>query len=94
MLAIERIRGAVGMLGLCMCVGSAILSSAAFGQPTGIDPQAESLLKATTTYLADQKQFSVDTRSTIEAVLDSGQKLQSLSLKPRKCTCSARLGSV
>lgn len=46
------------------------------GQSAGIDPQAEKLLQAATTYLANQKQFSVETRSTIEAVLTSGQKLQ------------------
>ena len=52
------------------------LSGASIAQPAGVDPKAEQLLKAATTYLAGQKQFSVDTRSTIEAVLESGQKLQ------------------
>ena len=38
--------------------------------------KAEKLLKTSTAYLAAQKQFSVNARSTIEAVLESGQKLQ------------------
>ncbi|WP_428442364.1 DUF2092 domain-containing protein [Photobacterium sagamiensis] len=38
--------------------------------------QAKSLLKKSTTYFARQKRFSVDTRSTIEVVLYSGQKIQ------------------
>lgn len=55
---------------------SLLLPQAALAQPAGIDPQAEKLLKASTTFLAGQKQFSVDTRSTIEVMLNSGQKLQ------------------
>ena len=45
-------------------------------QPAGIEPQAEKLLKASMAYLAGQKQFTADTRSTIEFVTTSGQKLQ------------------
>lgn len=44
--------------------------------PAGIDPQAQKLLQASMAYLASQKQFSADTRSSIEMVLASGQKLQ------------------
>jgi hypothetical protein len=49
---------------------------AALAQAGEIDPQAERLLKAATTYLANLNQFSVDTHSTIEVVLHSGQKIQ------------------
>lgn len=73
---IERAQRPATWVGWCVLLVGATLSGTVLGQPAGIDPQAESLLKAATTYLADQKQFSVDTRSTIEAVLDSGQKLQ------------------
>lgn len=51
-------------------------SGLAFAQPAGIDPNAVKLLKDSMTYLGSQKQFSADTRSTIEVVLTSGQKLQ------------------
>jgi hypothetical protein len=59
----------------------AVLGAAAFprvglGQPAGIDPAADKLLRAATTFLASQKQFSVDTQSTVEVVLASGQKIQ------------------
>jgi hypothetical protein len=57
-------------------LSAAVLPEAALAQPAGIDPQAEKLLKASTAFLAAQKRFSADTRSTIEVVLASGQKLQ------------------
>lgn len=49
---------------------------AAQAQPAGIDPEAKRLLKASTDFLASQNQFSVDTRSSLEVVMYSGQKLQ------------------
>jgi len=52
------------------------LPAAGFAQAAGIDPQAQAILKKSTDYLAGLKQFSVDTQSTIEVVLNSGQKLQ------------------
>ncbi len=45
-------------------------------QSAGVDPQALAILKRMTDYLAGLKQFSVETRSSIDAVLTSGQKLQ------------------
>lgn len=56
------------------CIAAA--TGAVAGQTKGVDPEAERLLRAATTFLAGQPQFSVDTESTIEVVLDSGQKLQ------------------
>jgi len=61
---------------LASFVAALLIAVPAIAQPAGIEPQAERLLKAATTFLAGQKQFSVDTRSTIEAVLETGQKLQ------------------
>ena len=49
---------------------------ASLAQPDGIDPQATKLLKASTDFLAAQKRFSVETRSSLEVVLNSGQKIQ------------------
>jgi hypothetical protein len=57
-------------------LAAAVVPHAALAQAAGIDPQAERLLKASTSFLASQKQFSVDTRSTLEVVLPSGQKIQ------------------
>ena len=45
-------------------------------QPAGIAPEAQQLLKASTDFLASQKQFSVETRNTLEVVLKSGQKIE------------------
>jgi hypothetical protein len=53
-----------------------ISAPAALAQPAGIDPHAVKLLKASTDYLASQKQYRVDARTTIEVVLKTGQKLQ------------------
>jgi hypothetical protein len=58
-----------------MLAGAAI-SAAALAQPSGMDPRAQQLLKASTDYVAAQKRFRVETRNTIEAVLTSGQRLQ------------------
>jgi len=49
---------------------------ASLAQPDGIDPQATKLLKASTDFLAAQKRFNVETRSSLEVVLNSGQKIQ------------------
>jgi len=45
-------------------------------QPTGIDPQAEKLLRRMSDYLAGRQQFTLKAESTLEVVLTSGQKLQ------------------
>jgi len=55
---------------------AAALPQAALAQPAGISPAATDLLKASTDFLACQQQFSVDTESSIEVVLGSGQKIQ------------------
>jgi hypothetical protein len=65
----------------CLTAVSAVLSvmlmfGSALAQSAAIDPQAENLLKTATDFLAAQDRFSVVARSTIEAVLASGQKLQ------------------
>ena len=52
------------------------LPSSAAAQPAGIDPQATKLVKASTDFLASQKRFSAETRSSLEVVLTSGQKIQ------------------
>jgi len=45
-------------------------------QPTGIDPQAEKLLRRMSDYLAGRQQFGLKAESTLEVVLTSGQKIQ------------------
>jgi hypothetical protein len=45
-------------------------------QPTGIEPQAEKLLRRMSDYLASRQQFTLQAESSLEAVLTSGQKLQ------------------
>lgn len=57
-------------------VAGAGLALAAQAQPAGIDPEAQRLLKASTDFLASQKQFSAETRNTLEIVLTSGQKIE------------------
>lgn len=70
-------RGAVAVvLLLAAALPHAALAQVAVSQPVGVDPAAKQLLKASTDFLARQQRFSVDTESTIEVVLDSGQKIQ------------------
>jgi hypothetical protein len=45
-------------------------------QPTGMEPQAEKLLRRMSDYLANRQQFTLKAQSTLEAVLTSGQKIQ------------------
>ena len=45
-------------------------------QPTGMDAQAEKLLRRMSDYLAGRQQFSLKAESTLEVVLTSGQKIQ------------------
>ena len=53
-----------------------VACGAAVAQPADIDPQATKLLKASTDFVAAQKQFSVETRLALEIVLKSGQKIE------------------
>jgi hypothetical protein len=48
----------------------------ALAQPGPIDPEAGRLLQTSLAFLAGQQRFRVETRSTLEVVLDSGQKIQ------------------
>lgn len=43
---------------------------------TGVSPEAERLLKASTEFLAKQQKFSFDARVSLEVVLRSGQKIE------------------
>ena len=60
----------------CSIAAVSALALAAQAQPTGIDPEAQRLLKVSTDFLASQQRFSVDTRNTLEVVLKSGQKIE------------------
>ena len=48
----------------------------ALAQSAKVDPQADSILRAATTYLAGLKSFSVRTENTLEVVTTDGQKIQ------------------
>jgi hypothetical protein len=60
----------------CALAAVAGFALAAQAQPAGIAPEAQRLLKASTDFLASQKQFSAETRNTLEIVLKSGQKIE------------------
>ena len=49
---------------------------ATLGDPGAVDAEAKALLQRATEYLAGQQKFSVDTESSLEVVLTSGQKIQ------------------
>lgn len=63
-------------LARCAFAAAASFALAAQAQPAGISPEAQRLLKASTDFLASQKEFSVETRNTLEVVLKSGQKIE------------------
>jgi hypothetical protein len=75
MLKILRLKPALSMLlGLTLASSVAAQSQDAAGNQ--LDPQAVQRLKTSMDYLANLQQFAFDTESTIEAVMDSGQKIQ------------------
>ena len=45
-------------------------------KPLDIDPEADQVLRAMTTYMAGLKQFSARTENTLEMVTKDGQKIQ------------------
>src|SRR6266496_3845494 len=57
-------------------LGLTVWSQLGHAQSTGIEPQAEKLLRRMSDYLASRQQFTVKAESTLEVVLTSGQKLQ------------------
>ena len=71
----NRLR-ALFLVRCCTFAIAAGLSAGVLAQPAGIDPEAQRLLKASTDFLARQKQFSAETRNTLEVVLKSGQKIE------------------
>src|SRR5262249_27992448 len=68
-------RRIVSVVALAMLVATG-WSQPGYAQPTGIDPQAEKLLRRMSDYLAGRQQFSLKAESTLEVVLTSGQKVQ------------------
>lgn len=54
----------------------AVFPLTAAAQPAGIDATADQLLKTSMSYVSGLKQFSITTRSTLEVVLKTGQKIQ------------------
>lgn len=76
MLGTTRWRWAVKRIAALACLLTLGLPHSVFGQPVGIDPKAEKLLRASTDYVAGLQRFSIDTRSTLDVVLKSGQKIQ------------------
>ena len=65
-----------GRLLPALVAAAALWPAMSSAQPAAIDPEAVALLRRSTDYLASLKQFRVDASSSIEAVVDNGQKLQ------------------
>jgi hypothetical protein len=76
MMASMHWRNAARPAAIAVLVATALLARTAVGQTAGIDPAAARLLKASTDFVAGQKQLTVETRSSLEVVLVSGQKIQ------------------
>ena len=70
----HRLRAGLARAGVVSAL--AVWTLAVQVQATGIDPMAQTLLKASTDFVASQKQFNVDTRNALEVVLKNGQKLE------------------
>jgi hypothetical protein len=66
----------LGWLLPVLVVVAAAWPIASLAQPSEVDPDAIALLRRTTDYLTSLKQFRMETDTTIEVVLSTGQKLQ------------------
>ena len=70
-------KAAAATLAGCITTAAVMASAAtAQAQSAGLDPEAHRILKASTDFLARQKQFSLETRNALEVVLKSGQKIE------------------
>jgi hypothetical protein len=72
----RRTRRALLALAATAAFASAAMPPAALAQAERIDPAAERMLRASTSYVAGLMRFSLDARSTTEVVLKSGQRIQ------------------
>lgn len=70
---VGRIASLAGVAVLCLCVFPVLARADA---ERSIDPEATRVLQESTRFLAGLERFSVRALSTIEAVLNSGQKIQ------------------
>ncbi|NOQ80435.1 MAG: DUF2092 domain-containing protein [Gammaproteobacteria bacterium] len=52
-----------------------LISSSVFAEEADIEPKADKILKQMSQYLAGLKQFEITAQSTVETVIDSGQKI-------------------
>lgn len=66
-------RAGAAVLGL---VFACWMVQACAAEADAVSPEARQLLRASTDYLAAQQRFSLETASTIEVVLENGQKIQ------------------
>ncbi len=69
-------RAAARPAAIAVLIATALLARAAAGQTAGVDPAAARMLRASTDFVAGQKQLTVETRNSLEVVLVSGQKIQ------------------
>ena len=58
-----------------MVVFSCLSSSTAWSDTDGVEPKADTIFKQMSDYLATIEQFEISTQSSIETMLDSGQKI-------------------
>src|SRR5262245_62378661 len=72
----RRTTAFLGWLLIALAVVAALWPITSPAQPSDVDPDAIALLRRSTDYLAGLKQFRVETDTTIETVLNDGQKLQ------------------
>ena len=60
----------------CAALAAASFAWQVSAKPADVDPQADKVLRAMTSYLAGLKQFSAETENSIEVVTKEGQKIQ------------------
>src|SRR3972149_7121314 len=76
MRGVNRHSGLFVVIGVLVLIVITGLSTHSYGDSAGIEPKADQILRKMSDYLANLKQFRVQTENTLEVVLISGQKVQ------------------
>lgn len=86
-------------LSISLIIFSLMSSAAVFAADVDIEPEADKILKQMSQYLSELKQFEITAQSTVETVMDSGQKIMlehanTLTVKRPDKLFASRVGDI
>ena len=86
-------------LSISLIIFSLMSSASVFAVDVDIEPEADKILKQMSQYLSELKQFEITAQSTVETVMDSGQKIMlehanTLTVKRPDKLFASRVGDI